>query len=70
MALLLKAPYLGERLTPVLGTPQEAELMCRMFEELGTNMLTKLQGSYSFCLYDQKLVRCPGLRHCCCWITS
>jgi hypothetical protein len=32
--------------------------VCRMFEELGTSLLTKLQGSYSFCLYDKKLVRC------------
>jgi hypothetical protein len=36
---------------------QEAELICRMFEELGTNLLTKLEGRYSFCLYDAKLVR-------------
>ena len=35
----------------------EAELLCRMYRALGTSMLTKLKGEFSFVVFNAKTVR-------------
>lgn len=35
----------------------EAELLCRMYRALGTSMLTKLKGEFSFLVFNAKTVK-------------
>nr|AML77587.1 putative LOV domain-containing protein [Bryopsis plumosa] len=40
----------------------EAALLCKLFSRLGTGMLSKLRGHFSFCLYDSTTVRVLAAR--------
>lgn len=46
--------------TPV----SETELLCRLYSQLGTGMLSKLRGHFSFCIYDSTTVRVLAGRDC------
>lgn len=45
-------------LTPV----REATLLCRLYERLGTGMLTKLRGKFSLCVFDSKTTKVLAAR--------
>lgn len=45
-------------LTPV----REAALLCKLYERLGTGMLTKLRGKFSFCLFDSTTLKVLAAR--------
>ena len=36
---------------------KEAEVLCHLYAQLGTDLLTKLKGDFAFVLYNAKLVR-------------
>lgn len=41
---------------------REAALVCKLYERLGTGMLTKLRGKFAFCLYDSSTMRVLAAR--------
>lgn len=41
---------------------REAALVCKLYERLGTGMLTKLRGKFAFCLYDSSTRRVLAAR--------
>eukprot|EP00210_Caulerpa_lentillifera_P006740 g6442.t1 len=45
-------------LTPV----REAALLCKLYERLGTGMLTKLRGKFAFCLFDSSTMKVLAAR--------
>lgn len=45
-------------LTPV----RETALLCKLYERLGTGMLTKLRGKFSFCLFDSSTMKVLAAR--------
>lgn len=47
-------------LTPV----REAALLCKLYERLGTGLLTKLRGKFAFCLFDSRSLRVLAARDC------
>lgn len=42
----------------------EAELLCKMYSQMGTGMISKLRGHFSFCIYDATTVRVLAARDC------
>lgn len=42
----------------------EAELLCKMYSQMGTTMISKLRGHFSFCIYDATTVRVLAARDC------
>ncbi|GMH43256.1 hypothetical protein BSKO_11178 [Bryopsis sp. KO-2023] len=41
---------------------RDSALLCKLYERLGTGMLPKLRGDFSFCLYDSSTVRVLAAR--------
>jgi len=42
----------------------ETELLCKMYSQMGTGMISKLRGHFSFCIYDATTVRVLAARDC------
>eukprot|EP00210_Caulerpa_lentillifera_P003901 g3727.t1 len=42
----------------------EAELLCKLYSQMGTGMVSKLRGQFSFCIYDATTVRVLAGRDC------
>ena len=40
---------------------QEAEVLCQLYQRLGTTLLPKLRGEFAFVIYDSKTVGGPPL---------
>lgn len=55
--------FAGSLTRVVCCAVKEAEVLCHLYAQLGTDLLTKLKGDFAFVLYNAKLVRrCVG-RH-------
>ena len=54
-----------------LRIAQEAEVLCVLYQRLGTTLLPKLRGEFAFVIYDSKTVSCcmawQAAIACCPW---
>ena len=49
--------FAGSLTRVVCSVVKEAEVLCHLYAQLGTDLLTKLKGDFAFVLYNAKLVR-------------